>query len=738
MTSLRANIRSSILRLLSAGLAVAMLAGLSHAAPPRVLPEGTLPDDTRLEPLKTLNGYFPFVVPATPEQWQSRAEEVRRQLLVSQGLWPMPERTPPRAVIHGLVDRDEYTVEKVFLESYPGFYVTGNLYRPKDNVDKHPAVLCPHGHWQDGRKHDHGLKQVKEEIVNGAERFIDGGRHPIQSRCVQLARMGCVVFNYDMVGYADSVQLAHGAGVRAEMNDPKNWGFFSPQAESRLQTIMGLQTYDSIRALDWLSELPDVDPNRIAVTGASGGGTQTFLLCALDPRPVVAFPAVMVSTAMQGGCTCENANYLRVGTGNVEIAALFAPRPLGMSAADDWTHELATKGLPELKQLYTMLGAPDNVMGRPFLHFGHNYNNVSRAVMYDWLNRHLQLGFDTPIIERDYEPLSAEEITVWNDEHPRPESGPGFERKLVQQLTAIAKQQMEGLTPTDEASLEEYRRVVGGALEAMLGGGMPESTEFEFDNHFEESRGDYVEYRGLVRDPAAGVALPSVIFYPNEWNREVAIWIDPNGKAGLYDTSGDLHAEVKSLLEAGTAVIGADLLYQGEFLADGKPLERAPMVGDADKGREAYLGYTYGYNLPLLSKRVRDVLTLVAFAKHHEEAPEAVHLVGLNGAGHWVALAAATAGDAVTSSAIDTAGFRFAEVPHLDDVDFLPGAAKYGDLPGLLALIAPNPVWITGEGSQMPAIVEAAYQAADAKHAVQLFEGESNTSGQAAVEWITR
>ena len=93
------------------------------------------------------------------------------------------------------------------------------------------------------------------------------------------------------------------------------------------------------------------------MTGASGGGTQTFLLAALDDRLAAAVPAVMVSTAMQGGCVCENASHLRVGTGNVELAALFAPKPLGLTAADDWTKELAAKGFPELKRLYAMLGA---------------------------------------------------------------------------------------------------------------------------------------------------------------------------------------------------------------------------------------------------------------------------------------------------------------------------------------------------------------------------------------------
>lgn len=736
MPALRFDTLQTFPRLLIAALLLTASVNVAFAAPPRVLPEGTLPDDVRLKPLNTLNGYFPFTVPETPEAWEARAEEVRRQLLVSQGLWPMPERTPPNAVIHGLVDRGDYTVEKVYFESYPGFYVTGNLYRPKNDEARHPAVLCPHGHWQNGRKHDHGEKKVREEIVNGAERFEQGGRHPVQARCVQLARMGCVVFNYDMVGYADSVQIGHGDGVREKMNTPENWGFFSPQAESRLQTIMGLQTYASIRALDWLSELPDVDPERIAVTGASGGGTQTFVLCALDPRPVVAFPAVMVSTAMQGGCTCENCNYLRVGTGNVEIAALFAPRPLGMSAADDWTHELASKGLPELKRLYTMLGAADNVMGRAFLHFGHNYNNVSRAVMYDWLNTHLNLGFESPILEHDYTPLNSEEITVWNDEHPRPESGDKFERKLLQTLTEISEKQIEALTPTDASSLEEYRRVVGGALEVMLGGSLPDAGDFEFDNQFEESRGDYVEYRGIIRDRAAGVALPSLIFQPNDWNQEVAIWIDPAGKAGLYDTSGELRAGVKQLLDDGVAVIGADLLYQGEFLEDGKPLEQAPLVRDADKGRDAYSGYTYGYNLPLVSQRTRDVLTLLAFAKNHEEAPEAVHLVGLNGAGHWVALAAAAAGDSVGSTVIDTDGFRFANIDDLGDVNFLPGGAKYGDLPGLIALVAPNPIWISGEGSSVPSVVEAAFKTADQESAVMLFEGEGTTADQSAVQWL--
>ena len=159
-------------------------------------------------------------------------------------------------------------------------------------------------------------------------------------------------------------QRSDPARARARIQSPTtldeptgSLGSLYAQAELRLLSVMGLQTFNSIRVLDWVSTLSDVDTSRIGITGASGGGTQTFMLTAVDDRPSAAFPAVMVSTAMQGGCTCENASYLRIGTGNVEIAALCAPRPLGMTAANDWTRELETKGLPELKKLYELLGA---------------------------------------------------------------------------------------------------------------------------------------------------------------------------------------------------------------------------------------------------------------------------------------------------------------------------------------------------------------------------------------------
>ena len=455
----------------------------SYAKPAedRVLPAGELPDDKRLTALKDLNGYFPFSPPASVEAWKKRRELVRRQILVSMGLWPMPERPAVRATIHGKVDRDDYTVERVYLESYPGHFVTGSLYRPKSSSrERRPAVLSPHGHFSNGRFHDHGVAEVRRQIVQGAERFEVSGRHPLQARCVQLARMGCVVFHYDMVGYADSKQISEQVAHRHAERRPDfeglhDWGFYSAQAEMRLQNVMGLQTFNSLRALDFLSGLPDVDPQRLAVTGASGGGTQTMILSAIDPRVAVSFPAVMVSTAMQGGCTCENASLLRIGTGNVEFAGLFAPKPLGMTSADDWTVEFDTKGFPELQKLYDRFQKRPLVSLASLTHFGHNFNYVSRAAMYAWLNKHLDLGFDEPIVEEDFHPLSIEEMSVWNDEHPQPLSGPAHERALMQEIDRIAQRQLAEKIPTDADSLREYRQLVRGAVHDIIGRDLAEA-----------------------------------------------------------------------------------------------------------------------------------------------------------------------------------------------------------------------------------------------------------------------
>ena len=268
----------------------------------------------------------------------------------------MPTKTPANAVVHGKVDRDDYTVERVYLESYPGHFVTGSLYRPKGKSGKLPGVLCPHGHWANGRFYDAGEEATRKQIAEGAERFEVGGRYAAAGSLRATGADGL-----------RRLSLRHGGLCRQRADSRSTWpiGFAKQRPEFDTPDELGLLQHagraaaaehhgpanvqlDS-RASIGSASCPRSIPARIGVTGASGGGTQTFILCAIDPRPAVAFPAVMVSTAMQGGCTCENCSLLRIGTGNVEFAALFAPRPLGMTGANDWTKEIETKGLPELQ-----------------------------------------------------------------------------------------------------------------------------------------------------------------------------------------------------------------------------------------------------------------------------------------------------------------------------------------------------------------------------------------------------
>ncbi|MCB1275612.1 acetylxylan esterase, partial [Prosthecobacter sp.] len=402
-------------------------------------------EDIRLQPPKDLNGYFPFNPPSSLSEWDVRREQVRRQILVAEGLWPMPTKTPLNPVIHGKVEGDGFTVERVYFESAPGFYVTGSLWKPKEIKGKVPGIMFAHGHWQDARLSLGTEDKVRAEIAAGGERFERGGKSIFQSLCVQLARMGCIVWQWDMLSDSDSIQFSREIvhtfkKQRPEMNTTENWGLYSPQAESHLQSIMGLQTLNAVRGLDFLLSLPEVDPERTAITGASGGGTQTMLLAAIDDRMKLSFPCVMVSTAMQGGCTCENASLLRIGTGNVEFAGLFAPKPQGMNTANDWTKEMATKGFPDLQKLYTTFGKKDNVLLVRGEHFPHNYNAVTRSAFYTFVNKHFKLGFPSPVIEKDYEPLTRDQLTVWDDKHPAPKAGdPEFERKLLKWFTEDAE-----------------------------------------------------------------------------------------------------------------------------------------------------------------------------------------------------------------------------------------------------------------------------------------------------------
>jgi len=668
---------------------------------PRIFSAGKLPDDIRLGKLRSLgDSYFPFQQVDSPAAWEKRASELRRQVKVATGLWPLPTRTPLNAKVHSPVDREEYTVWRVSLESFPGHFVTGSLYRPKNKSGKLPAVLSPHGHYPEGRFHAFNDQQLHQQIAVCGERFIVGGRHPVQARCVQLARMGCVVFQYDMDGYADSVQRnAHRHDVREHMNTAEAWGLNTPQADLRLQNLMGLQTWNSIRALDFLSGLEDVDPERIVVTGSSGGGTQTFMLMAVDDRPVGAVPCVMVSTAMQGGCQCENAPYLRIGAGNIDIAALAAPRPMALTAADDWTRELKTKGYPDLLNLYAMLGHKDRFSAVFHTEFKHNYNAVNRTFMYGFVNDVLGLGFEKPILERDYVPLTREEQTVWTSNNPAPSGdqvGEVEERTMLRWWDNDSKQQIEKLR-NDKAA---YAKIVGGGWNVMIGNRLKNIgtvlQDIDREIPLEKYRGALV----LLTYHDADRQLPAMALFPSSaYNQQAVLWITDTGKSGLLGADEQPTSEVSALLDAGYAVIGVDLLYQGEFLAEGEKLTHARLTHVEGEKPDSW-GLFHGYNRPLFADRVQDTLATIQAIQDGPLNPSQIHLVGEGAEAGAIALAArAQSDDAVAKTAVATQGFSFASVNRRDDPMFLPGAIKYEGIDGLKRLIGDAPLWFSANPS---------------------------------------
>ena len=308
--------------------------------------------DTHFSPKQ----FWRYASHGTLEQWQERKQYMRKQILTAAGLDPLPPKTPLNPRFVSRMERGDYVIENVLLETYPGYYLGGNLYRPLGRSGKFPGVLLAHGHAQNGRLENTTLASPP-------------------SFGISMARQGYVVFSYDMVGWNDTKQTIH------EFGGPREtiWAF-GP---------LGLQLWNSMRVLDFLQSLEEVDPERIAMTGWSGGGTQTFVMTAVDDRVKVSAPVDMVSTVMQGGSPCENAPGLRVDSYNVEIAALAAPRPM-IIVSSPWDQSRNTHAeiFTPIRGIYYRYGKTHNVEEKE-VEAQHNYNRESREAVYRFFGKHL-------------------------------------------------------------------------------------------------------------------------------------------------------------------------------------------------------------------------------------------------------------------------------------------------------------------------------------------------------------
>lgn len=325
----------------------------------------------------------------TPAQWEERKTMLRKNILRQTQLDPLPKKNPLNP-IYGKTRRYKgYTVTNIALETVPGYWLCGSLYQPVNSRGKTPAMLSPHGHF-----HAEDEQQMTER-----GRF----RPDQQYRCAMLARMGIAVFSYDMFAYSGEASLQ------------------IPLPNHRTPFALTMQLWNSIRVTDFLCSLESVDPSKIGITGASGGGTQTFLLAAVEPRIAFSVPTVMVSAHYYGGCPCESGfpvtqTHCGLNANNVEIAAMMAPRPqLVISLGTDWTKNTPTTEYPYLQKIYGFYDRTGHVENVHIPDETHDYGYSKREAMYNFVTR--ICGIDAGKFKNAQGRYIEKDVTIENPDH---------------------------------------------------------------------------------------------------------------------------------------------------------------------------------------------------------------------------------------------------------------------------------------------------------------------------------
>ena len=630
--------------------------------------------DTRLGAAKHVSTPWALRRYRTLAEWEQRAAAIRRHILVCAGLWPLPAKTPLKAQVFGRIEREGYAVEKVFFESLPGFFVCGNLYRPLGE-GPFPGIACPHGHWGRGR-----LENTELGSIAG--------------RCINFARQGMVAFSYDMVGYNDSDQFVHREiGGRREAL----WGIGA----------LSLQLWNSIRVVDFLASLADVDAERIGCTGASGGGTQTFLLMAVDERIKAAAPVNMVSAFMQGGCRCENQGHLRLDINNVEIASCMAPRPLLMvSCTGDWTANTPEVEFPAVRAIYGLYGA-QNKVSEVQIDAPHNYNQPSREAVYAFFKRHL-LGGQGKVAEQPFTVEQDEDLLVFSG---RKKPAHALDSQGVFDAV-IARSEKRLATRLASARIHRFQWETRPALASLLGVDAAPQVAVE-SLGFRREEG-YVAEELVLGRVGCGERVRAAFFLPRGPRGKVPATLIADACWG-GDEPGAL---AQGLLQAGGAV-----LVVAPFLTDGTERE----------GHDEMDPLYHTYNQATMACRVQDILTGLAYLDQHLRVGKR-HLVGQGEAGIWGLFARALA-SGVGSTAVDWDGRDLGDDEAWTGSLLAPGIRALGDVRTALALCAPGRLLVHGAGDHFPErVARRCYRAAG--KGKQLIVEAEGMSEDAIVEWI--
>lgn len=638
---------------------------------PRVLPDSPVWTDRRLTQVTHNQFAYAANVPETAHDLSLHKQLVRQRILLAAGLRPMPSRPPVKARIWDWFPHEGVTVGKVRFASLPSLHVTGNLYMPAHVRGPLPAILCPHGHWPRGRVH-----------------HDDRGSVPL--RCIELARLGFVVFSYDMIGYNDSRDLAH------------RWPD-DLHREAALFGInpFGLQLWNSLRAVDFLSALPDVNPAKLGCTGASGGASQTWNLAAVDDRIGVIAPVCMLSCHFQGGCPCEEAPLLRTeGLTSVDVLMALAPRPLLLpSVSRDWTNLNPYYELQAVKTAYGLVCPEDRVKG-VHLDDQHNYNRRTREHVYPWFVRWLQGVHSTPdtIPEPDLEPPPVSRLR-----HSNVVDMPS-ERRTRTTLRRLQRHAAERFAkpPETPADLRLARQVLRPLYADILNVKPPQDVAVRVtfgDTVLPTCR---VSGRVLSRRDVGDV-VSALLVSPDHGNacEAATLIVMPSGKEELF-VNGRPAACLQRLLSPDHDILAIDVLGIGDT---------ACML-DRDC-RAAADPLDWAFNPSLLSMRVQDVLTAIAMLRQH--GYRQIRVVASGDAARYALLALPLAGP-VNSADCDLTGVDLTSAGWHADGVFHPQILKLGGLAAPILLTAPLPLTLKGASRQLRDFSRQVYRVSGREH----------------------
>jgi cephalosporin-C deacetylase-like acetyl esterase len=350
----------------------------------------------------------------TLEEWQQRRPRLKQEYFEMLGLWPLPEKTPLQATITGTLERDSFVVEKLHYQSKPGLYVTGNLFRPKKIDKKLPAVLYVCGHAGRGR---------------------NGNKSAYQDHGMWFANNGYVCLVIDTLQLGEVWGVHHGTYGRP-FNHLKAYGIPDMEKvenrwwwQSAGYTSAGVECWNGVRGIDYLIGRPDVDADKIAVTGISGGGAATFWIAAADERVKCAVPvsgmsdleSYVTNKIVNGHCDCM----MMINTYQWEwttIAALIAPRPL-LFANSDMDGIFPMDGnrriIERLRTLYKMHGKPE-LVDEYVSKGGHDYRPDLRMAAFKWINKHIKNEPGEVQDSADFKLFNNEDLRVFPEDKDIP------------------------------------------------------------------------------------------------------------------------------------------------------------------------------------------------------------------------------------------------------------------------------------------------------------------------------